>query len=528
MADSGIDIISNTTGQGIITATEGVDTTLQGLATTTQEMNTAIQALTTATQTNSETLKIISAKMGSSSGTIDINSPTKLREIVRLGLATQYLDTNSQITVGRETSVVTHFGNQTEGTTAGVTAVTVDEEAFITKIGTVENGKDYVFTYDGIEWYFNGSAVGASSAELGAEYGITYTGTAKAGDEIVIHETAAELLFDVIGIDHDGDIPAGREHSITLQMHNTVQKGAFDPPEALIYVGTALPAGDYTVGISSSYEKNYHTYNYYTFTATAAIAAGSQIMFNWSYNQQPSGVTVYPSSSSTSGTTYAITGEDSASGTLLCEATATDISTSGSVDDFNMISTNQVNCLQRCRYGSNYYPTSQVRQWMNTDAALKDWWKAQTVFDRANLNTARNWQYGLDPEFLSVVVPVEKGFYTQKWDNGGSGNSTGTVTDKFFLLSYKEVAGCTFSPYNNDAEGTQYEYYYNLIGTVTKDGQTYPALIKYNTSGSAQYWWLRTPSSGSAYYVRSVNPSGYLGHNFASSGIGFAPACVIA
>jgi len=447
-----------------------------------------------------------------------IASWSEFTQITRTGSLDLFVQTGDYVMVNREKEITTHIANVNENTTAGVTGVTVDEEAFVTAIGTVENGKDYEFKYDGVEWKYKDSAVGATSAELGAKYGITYTGTAISGDEIVIHETAAEIPFRVNGLNHD--LPSGRKYSVTLEAAISVRDSCqYDAPEAIIYTGEELAAGTYTIGIDSSYDKTYHTYDYYTFTAAAAIPAGAQIMFNWSWQKQPTGVTIYPEKGSKTGTTYAVTGEDTASGTLLCTANNTTIDTT---------STNHVNLIGRARYGSNYYITSGIRQYMNTSAAKSDWWTPQTEFDRPhNLNTSRNWQYGLDPEFLAAITPVEKGIYTQKWDNGTDGNSTTTFTDKFFLLSYKELAGCTFSPYNNEAEGKQYEYYNNLIGAVTGDWKTYSQLKSYNANGSAVVKWLRSAHSGNTGHARLVGAYGHLRSNYATIGYSVFPACVI-
>lgn len=473
---------------------------------------------------------LATANVAGSAEGLKIKSWAHLQEIVRLGQAKNFLSVGDQIAVSRETSIVTHYGN-TESETAGVTGATVNEEVFLQKIGEARDGADYVFTYDGAEWYHNGAACGASSSELAAEYGISYTGTAIAGDVITVHETASNILFDVIGIDHPDDIPAGREHALTLLSHPVVVVTCFDTSEALIYAVDALPAGTYTIGISNAYDKTYHTYDYYTFTTTTEIPAGAQIMIGWAYQQQPKTVTVYNSVGATaSSASYTLTGEDEASGILLCTATSTDI-TEKVITVGETEITLQINTISRARYGSNYYPTSGARQWLNTDASLSDWWTPQTIFDRPHsLRASRNWQYGLDPEFLSVVVAVPKGFFVQSWDSSESGYTYETVTDKFFLPSYKEIAGCTFSltTYGSEAEGEQYEYYNNLIGAVSSDYQTKPSLIKYDANGTARTWFLRTPHSGNASGVRYVASTGYLSNSSAHTSYALAPACVIA
>ena len=48
------------------------------------------------------------------------------------------------------------------------------------------------------------------------------------------------------------------------------------------------------------------------------------------------------------------------------------------------------------------------------------------------------------------------------------------------------------------------------------------------TAGTARYAWLRSPLPSSARHARSVNSSGEVSGSSACSGIGVAPACIIA
>lgn len=66
---------------------------------------------------------------------------------------------------------------------------------------------------------------------------------------------------------------------------------------------------------------------------------------------------------------------------------------------------------------------------------------------------------------------------------GGSTSGTQTTHDKLFLLSEVEIFGTT--TYSVPGEGTQYAYYKAGNSKVKK------------VNGSANYWWERSPSSGS-------------------------------
>ena len=94
-----------------------------------------------------------------------------------------------------------------------------------------------------------------------------------------------------------------------------------------------------------------------------------------------------------------------------------------------------------------------------------------------------------------------------KLSSAGSQSTTiKTTADKLFLLSEVEIFGST--SYSVSGEGTQYAYY--------KAGNS---KVK-NVSGSAYYWWERSPyasnsaafcfvgSSGSADYISASNSFG--------------------
>lgn len=81
-------------------------------------------------------------------------------------------------------------------------------------------------------------------------------------------------------------------------------------------------------------------------------------------------------------------------------------------------------------------------------------------------------------------------------------NSSGleTTSDKLFLLSEIEVFGAT--QYSYAGEGKQYEYYTAGNSTIKK------------VNGSADFWWERSPCSGSTdgfCCVSSYGGASYIG-----------------
>ena len=121
----------------------------------------------------------------------------------------------------------------------------------------------------------------------------------------------------------------------------------------------------------------------------------------------------------------------------------------------------------------------------------------------------------LPSDLQSVIKQVNK-----KATAGSQSTTITTSADKLFLFALAELASKTglenstsASIKNNAAtyeqEGTQYEYFKNTVG----DADIYkacPALVKKlsNGGGSANNWWLRSPSLGGSTYFWYVTPSG--------------------
>ena len=111
---------------------------------------------------------------------------------------------------------------------------------------------------------------------------------------------------------------------------------------------------------------------------------------------------------------------------------------------------------------------------------------------------------------------------TKYTNNTGDSSSSGAVTattDYFFLLSEYEVFGhIAYS--NNYEEGYQQQYAYYSAGN---------SKLKYrhNSTGSAAYWWLRSPYVGDSGGFIDVYTDGTVYRRSAGYSLGFAPGfCV--
>ena len=316
----------------------------------------------------------------------------------------------------------------------------------------------------------------------------------KVGDQFVSSYDTGQIVWDVIGINHD--IPTDKKYtkSLTLQAHDCIMGCQFDAPEALYYAEAELPAGTHIFTLNALQ---------YTFTTTQAVPVGGQVFIKAWQSAEGAGVYV-----PTKITTYA-TDRDTAIETDL------DVTATTGTDTLMPI-----NNHSRCRYGSNNYKESAIKQFLNSDATSFVW-TPKTNFDRPPSGapyTGGGFLKLLDPELVAVLGAVDKQVARNTVTDGGGQD---LFSDKVFLLSRKEVFG--------GDEGTvtgenAYAWYSALAESPTSAAMA--GRIKY-LSGSARNWWLRSPTVGNSVNPRSVSTTGHVSSGNASSSYGLAPACCI-
>lgn len=428
-----------------------------------------------------------------------------VQSIVRAGAARQYFDIGDQFVVEKLSAVSASIGES-----QGITSASVDADEFINGIGEVGAG-EYSFSYDGSSWRDE-----KGKTSVLANFGISVSGTPKVGDKIVVTETSTELTFDVIGIDHDTPADSSRKHSMTLQMHDIWTSAMmFDAPEAAWYIDAetypqGLVAGTYHFTIPDGYDNAHGGGSTLNFTLANDVPVGGQVCFAWFYNVQANTCKI---------STY----ESVGAATAIETVTVADGEVGSAMPTLHVEATTEnTNCIHRMRYGSNNWAESALRQWLNTNAEANTWWEPKTVFDRpANASTA-GFLKGIDPAFLDVIGEVTKA--TQESISDEYGHNI--ANERFFLLSRPEIyAGTERSA--DGADGKVYEYYGAGYSDLASPGTGADSnRIKYR-SGSATYWWLRTPHSIHGSNVRIVTPTGTLYNYTTSNSFGVAPACVI-
>jgi hypothetical protein len=294
------------------------------------------------------------------------------------------------------------------------------------------------------------------------------------GDQFVAEFDGEPFVWDVIGIDHDIPSDEGFTHSLTIQAHDCLPKAQFSAPQALYYAETPLPAGEHRFTLGDVQ---------YTFTTSKVIPAGGQVFISdWGTEEYvPTTITTYAADRTTAVETDLVVTPSAGADTLT-----------------------PVNHHQRCRYGSNNYVESAIRQWLNSEDETFVW-EPQTPFDRPSTAapyTGGGFLHRLDPDLVAVLGAVDKQVARNTLTDGGEQD---TFSDKVFLLSRVEVYGGTEGVTVGEAP---YPYYESLAASPTTaalDGR-----IKY-LDASAHSWWLRSPMTGNARRPRYVYIDGQVG-----------------
>ena len=134
-------------------------------------------------------------------------------------------------------------------------------------------------------------------------------------------------------------------------------------------------------------------------------------------------------------------------------------------------------------YYSNYKMNSS-----NTNAGGWEECKMRT-------STMQEMFNNLPDELQAVIKTVNK-----KATAGSQSTSITTSQDKLWLYSLVELTSTTKNGYKD--EGTQYEYWqsHNTNSDRIKKSN--------NGTGSASYYWLRSPYTGGSTYFRSIGSDG--------------------
>ena len=188
----------------------------------------------------------------------------------------------------------------------------------------------------------------------------------------------------------------------------------------------------------------------------------------------------------------------------------------------------------RRSYGNNRHIHSNILQWLNSNATAGKWYSAKHGQDAppTNANVWDNYnEYDawagflamLDPKFVAELMETTLTVVKSSTDGG----SYETFTAKMFLASTTEVG---LANENGIAEGKLLALFSNDASRVAYPTAECVSNSEYTnsnfTTSKGWYWWLRTPYSSNAYYVRYVNSGGTLNGRNAYYGYGgVRPLC---
>lgn len=188
----------------------------------------------------------------------------------------------------------------------------------------------------------------------------------------------------------------------------------------------------------------------------------------------------------------------------------------------------------RRNYGNNRHIHSNILQWLNSNATAGNWYSAKHSADEppTNANVWDNYnEYDawagflamLDPKFVAELLDTTLTVAKSSTDGG----SYETFTAKMFLASTTEVG---LANENGIAEGALLALFSNNASRIAYPTAECVSNSEYSnsnfTTSKGWYWWLRTPDSSNAHFVRCVNADGSLSYSYAYNGHrGVRPLC---
>lgn len=344
------------------------------------------------------------------------------------------------------------------------------------------------------------------------------------GDQIVVPWTdkaTGQVYNAVLNVVHFGNVTLkdGSEvPGMYVQWHYATPFGvSFDNYEAFYYAERELPAGTYYITVGETWGNNCVKDATYHFTLTKPVPVGGQLSgFRGMPDQAAANWKVYsyesPAAKDPIETVSVTAGAQGTSlGTLLHAGDGT------------------LNSIQRTAYGSNRWSQSAIRQWLNSEAGIGEWWTPQNNFDRQpdQLATKAGFLSGFDEEFLSCIQAVKVTTALNTVTDSADGEKEDTY-DKVFLPSIEQMY---IKPQLSGAEGEYFEYWKHAseLTAPMEYYQTYPQVRTYaiENHASAQTVRLRSAPRGGATTAWCIYSSGSVGTSTAVGASRCAPACVI-
>lgn len=314
---------------------------------------------------------------------------------------------------------------------------------------------------------------------------------------------------------HDGEVLPDRPF---LQAHFAHPFGVqFSHQRAFLRCPSGLAVGTYYFTIESKWENNVSAGDIVCFTTTIAVPKGGRVAGCYGApDQAKSNWKIY---------TYSADGK-----TILETITPTFTASGTSLGTQKLNSRNgDLNSTQEMAYGWNRWATSALRQYLNSDATVGNWWTAQDEWDIApdQLTTKRGFLSGCPESFVEALKEVKVITYPNTVNDDTGGNTPDITYDRVFIPSLEQV----YVNPQKSGEGEYHEYWKRRSGSSTPLAQynATPSMITYAVEShtSPQYVRLRSAFRGNALYTWFVGSNGFVYGGYASNANRFAPLAVI-
>lgn len=175
-------------------------------------------------------------------------------------------------------------------------------------------------------------------------------------------------------------------------------------------------------------------------------------------------------------------------------------------------------------YGYNNWEMSAIRQYLNSDADIGEWWNPAHVGDcpPSQLNSIKGYKAGCTAAYLAAAKPIRVPCYP--WNK-----SPMYTIDTFFLPSGTEMFGSV-----NENEGYAFKKVADncnsISGWTTANNNSTNARVykKVNATGTSADCWLRSASRSTSNSVCYVNTGGNINYyHYAYASLAALPACAI-
>lgn len=343
-----------------------------------------------------------------------------------------------------------------------------------------------------------------------------------AGDQFITTwtDTQASKTYEYpFRLNHIGDVELEDGTLLTkrpyLQAHYAHPFGVqFSHQRAFLRCPDGLSAGTYYFTIETKWGGNVSAGDVVCFTLTKDIPVGGRL----------SGCYGAPDQNKSNWRIYS----HSADGKTILETVIPTFEANG-IDlgiQKNNSRNGDLNSTQEMAYGWNRWSKSALRQYLNSDAGVGEWWTAQDEWDIApdQLIQKAGFLTGLPSDLLSVMKTVKVITYANTVNDGGVEDVT---YDKVFIPSLEQI----FVTPQIAGEGEYHEYWKKRSGSANSLAQysTNTNMITYAVENhtSPQRVRLRSAYRGYAYDTWYVFSSGFVGSDCAINAYRFSPLIII-